>query len=85
MSIKEREFSLPCFGDEPIRIWVRDVNGEQHTIGFDNIYEFNNTNWDGFDDDEMEILLVTIGTTLIYSQLQSGVRIYLEDLKGFFV
>ena len=84
MSIKEREFSLPCFGDKPILIWIRDVNGEHHTIGFENIYEFNNTNWDGFDDEEIEILLVTIGTTLIYSQLQSGIRIYLEDIKGFF-
>lgn len=70
---------------KPIKILLRDINGNRSEIIFDGIDIFNNFNLvdAGYNDENYEILIVILGDICIYSQLQSN-KIYFEDLIGFF-
>jgi len=67
----------------PINIFIRDINGKREFLIFKNEDEFNEFNWNNYDDDNYQILLVTYGSHCIYSALNSN-QIYFEDLIGFF-
>lgn len=68
-----------------IKILIRNLNGKRLQLNFDNVTHFQNFDWDNseFDDDNYEILIVTIENICVYSQLQSD-KITFEDLIGFF-
>ena len=70
--------------DAKIGVYIRDLNGVMYELQFKNVGDFRNTSWENFDDEMYEILLVYWNDWCVYSQLQSGRRIFLDDLKGFF-
>lgn len=67
-----------------IGVYIRDLNGVMYELRFKNVGDFRHTSWENFDDEMYEILLVYWNDWCVYSQLQSGRKILLEDLKGFF-
>ncbi|MBR1453852.1 MAG: hypothetical protein IJ593_04335 [Lachnospiraceae bacterium] len=65
----------------PITVYYRDKNGKKHTKIYDNSFDaYNNLD----EDNELngEILLVLMGSLIIYNRLTSD-RIYFRDLKAF--
>jgi hypothetical protein len=66
-----------------IVVHFRDINGKRFHKVWRDVTEFQSFNWDEYDDDNYEILLVEWGKHCIYNAL-SNERICLEDLIGFF-
>ena len=66
-----------------IVIHFRDINGNRFHKVWQNVTEFQNFDWDEYDDENYQILLVEWGKHCIYNAL-SNERIYLEDLIGYF-
>ena len=69
--------------DYPIIIHFRDINGKRFYVFLHSVTEFNCFNWDLYDDENYEILMVEWGNYCIYSALGNE-RIYMKDLIGFF-
>ena len=66
-----------------IEIFLRDINGKKERLFFRNDSDFNAFNWEDYDDENYEILLVFLDGCCIYSGLTHE-GIYFEELIGFF-
>lgn len=66
-----------------IVILFRDINGKRFHKVFENVVGFQSYDWNEYDDENYEILMVEWGKHCIYNALNND-RIYLEDLIGFF-
>lgn len=71
----------------PISILVRDVNGRRTTISWPTqtilIADLSREDQDCIGPED-EILLVTLGNCILYSQLANPDGITVEDIVGFF-
>ena len=66
-----------------IIVHFRDINGYRFSKIFKNVATFQEFNWEEYDDENYEILLVEWGQHCIYNAL-SNERVYIEELIGFF-
>ena len=67
-----------------IEILIRDINGKRETLQFENAVDFqNNFPIQDWNDEEIEILMVTFGNHCLYAGLGNE-TLYAEQLIGFF-
>ena len=69
--------------NKTITLHIRDVNGKRYTQSWRNRDDFLAEDWNSFDEDAEEILLITWGEYIIYNQLVNE-SICIDELIGFF-
>lgn len=69
--------------NQDITILIRDINGRRGVLYFKDVTTFQAQDFNEYEDDEYEILLVEWGGSVIYTSLNTHM-IHFEDLKGYF-